>query len=197
MKHHLPNALTLTRILLAPVFLVLLFLGTFWGVLSALVVFIAAAVSDWLDGKMARHYSVASRLGMFLDPLADKVLVLGAFVALAVMLPDVVPWWAVVLIAVRDVLITGLRMIAESRDRPLRTIPMAKTKTGLQLGFVITALVLMTLERLPGFEPVAALASRVLHGPLMAAFLYLVVALTVYTGAHYLIRREPAPRPNS
>ena len=193
---YVPNALSISRIVLAPVFLALLMLETFWGMFFALAVFIVAAVSDWLDGQVARRYAVASRLGMFLDPLADKILVLGAFVALAWIVPTVVPWWAVVVIALRDVIVTTLRTIAEARDRPLRTIPMAKLKTGLQLGFVITTMVLLTLERWPWWPALRDVARAVLYSPVIWVFLGLVVVLTVYTGLYYLMHGEPSADPH-
>jgi hypothetical protein len=92
---HLPNALTIVRILLTPVLLWLLLIDTFWGYASGLGLFIVAAVSDYLDGMLAREYQVDSRLGQFLDPLADKILVLGTFAVLAYLMPRQVPWWGV------------------------------------------------------------------------------------------------------
>ena len=187
---HVPNALSASRILMVPLFLVLLFSGGFGSRLGALIVFVVAALSDWLDGRVARRYEVKSRLGMFLDPLADKVLVLGAFVALAVLLPDLVPWWAVALITIRDVAITGLRIWAEHREAPLRTVPLAKTKTAVQLTFIILTLVLWMLVKLPGVPFVRSLATDLLHGPILFAFLLFVVILTTYTGIVYFMRRE-------
>lgn len=187
---HVPNALTVARIILAPLFLVLLFMGSFEARIGALVVFVVAALSDWADGRVARRYGVRSRLGTFLDPLADKVLVIGAFVALTLLLPDVVPWWAVAIIATRDLLITGLRLWAESRHQPLTTAPLAKTKTGLQLAFVITLLVFYALAKLPILNGVSELSDTLLHGPLMFVFLLVVVGLTAYTGFLYFWRRE-------
>ncbi len=187
---HIPNALSASRILMVPLFLALLFSGGFGARLGALVVFVIAALSDWLDGRVARRYEVKSRLGMFLDPLADKVLVLGAFIALAVLLPDLVPWWAVALITVRDVAITGLRVWAEHREAPLRTVPLAKTKTGVQLTFVILTLILWALMKLPGVPLARSIASDLLHGPILFAFLIFVVLLTTYTGIVYFVRRE-------
>ncbi len=189
---YLPNAISLARILLVPVFLVLLFWGTFQSQLAALVVFSVAAISDWLDGRVARHYNVKSRSGRFLDPLADKVLVLGTFIALPFLLPGVVPWWAVAVIAVRDLAITGLRLWAEKRNEPLRTVRMAKTKTAIQLVFLVTTLVLLVASKLPGVEPIRQVASWLLYGPALFIFLLVVVILTAYTGIAYFFNREIA-----
>src|SRR5687768_7418585 len=84
---HLPNALTLSRIAVTPLCLWGLATGDFAGQLAGTVLFILAAISDYWDGRLARAYDVRSRLGQFLDPLADKVLVLGAFVVLLLTAP--------------------------------------------------------------------------------------------------------------
>jgi CDP-diacylglycerol--glycerol-3-phosphate 3-phosphatidyltransferase len=181
---HLPNALTIARIALTPVLLVLLLGGTFTGQLVALGLFVAAAISDYLDGKLARSFRARSRLGQFLDPFADKVLVLGTFVCLAILLPEQVPWWAVGIIAARDLLVTGLRTWAEARGRSLRTLPLAKTKTTVQLVFLIGMLLLLVLRRLPG--SVGYYAEQILEGPLPLWLLVGLVALTVLTGLWYV-----------
>ncbi|MEX1055160.1 MAG: CDP-alcohol phosphatidyltransferase family protein, partial [Rhodothermales bacterium] len=105
---NVPNTLTITRIALTPVMLVFLMSNTLWGLTAALSLFVIGAISDWLDGKIARSYEVRSRLGQFLDPFADKVLVLGTFVCVAILVPQVIPWWAVAVIALRDAAVTGL-----------------------------------------------------------------------------------------
>ncbi len=188
---NVPNALTISRIVLTPILLVLLFSGTLLGQVGALVLFILAALSDYLDGKLARSYGVRSRLGQFLDPFADKVLVLGTFIALSVMLPALVPWWAVALIALRDVAVTGLRMWVEAQGRTLRTIPMAKAKTSLQLVFLIGMLVLLAAQRLPG--RLAELADGVLASAIPFVVLMVVVVVTVFTGVWYLLHQEYVP----
>jgi len=182
------NAITIGRIVLTPVVLVLLSWDTLEGQGGALALFIVAAVSDYVDGKVARAFGVRSRLGQFLDPFADKVLVLGTFAALAFLIPQIVPWWAVALIALRDVVITGMRLWAESKGRTLRTIPMAKTKTTLQLVFLIGVLVLLTARHLPGV--IAEVAAWVLQSVIPFILLMVVVALTVFTGLWYLFNQE-------
>lgn len=185
---HVPNALTITRILLTPVMLVLLLSNTLVGQAWAFVLFVIAAVSDYLDGKIARSYKVRSRLGQFLDPLADKVLVLGTFTALAYLIPEVIPWWAVVLIASRDALVTLLRTWAESRGRSIRTLGIAKTKTLVQLIFLIIILLLLALSKAPG--AVGRMAISLLSSPVPFILLLGVVFFTVITGLVYLFRQE-------
>lgn len=182
--HYLPNALTIARIALTPVLLVLLLSRTFTGELTALGLFLAAALSDYLDGKLARSFRARSRLGQFLDPFADKVLVLGTFVCLATLLPQQVPWWAVGIIAVRDFWVTGLRTWAEAKGQSLRTLPLAKTKTTVQLVFLIGMLLLLVLRRLPGAA--GQYARQILEGPVPLLLLIGLVAITVLTGLRYV-----------
>ena len=185
---YVPNALTIGRIVVTPILLALLFWDTLAGQGGALVLFILAAISDYFDGKLARSLGAHSRLGQFLDPMADKVLVLGTFTALAFLIPQVVPWWAVALIALRDVIVTALRMWAESKGRTLRTIPMAKTKTTLQLVFLIGILVMLTARHLPGI--LAEIAVWVLQSVIPFILLMAVVTLTLYTGLWYLFNKD-------
>jgi CDP-diacylglycerol--glycerol-3-phosphate 3-phosphatidyltransferase len=187
---HVPNALTIVRILLTPVLLWLLLTETFWGYASALGLFIIAAVSDYLDGMLAREFKVGSRLGQFLDPLADKVLVLGTFAVLAYLMPRQVPWWGVVLIALRDVAVTALRSWAESRGRSLRTLPLAKMKTTFQLTFLIATLVFLTASRMRVPAYVAETATWILASPIIVIAFLIVVVFTVGTGVVYFVRQE-------
>lgn len=186
----LPNILTVARIVLTPVLLLLLLSGTFAGQSGALVLFVLAAISDYWDGHLARRYEAGSRLGQFLDPFADKVLVLGTFATLAFMLPTVVPWWAVALIAVRDIAVTLLRMWAESRGRTLRTLPMAKAKTALQLTFLIGILVMLVARHpyMPTF--LIEVAHWVLSSLIPFILLMTLVAVTLYTGIWYFVNQE-------
>jgi CDP-diacylglycerol--glycerol-3-phosphate 3-phosphatidyltransferase len=185
---NVPNALTITRIALTPVMLVFLMSNTLLGLTAALSLFVVGAISDYLDGKIARSYEVRSRLGQFLDPFADKVLVLGTFVAVAILVPQVVPWWAVAVIALRDVAVTGLRSWAESRGRSIRTKNIARAKTLSQLLFLIYLLFVMVLAKVPG--GVSRGAQEVLYGPISYTIMLLVVAFTVFTGIVYLLKIE-------
>lgn len=184
---HLPNTLTIIRILITPVVLTLLFLPSSFAAKSwAFTLFVLASISDWLDGSLARRYSVGSRLGQFLDPLADKLLVIGTFVMLSIVSPWLVPWWAVTLIALRDVIVTGLRVVAERRGTPLKTSKGAKLKTAFQLTFLILVLLLMTLAELG--PAIAQPANLVLHSVYLQILLILTVAATVITGGAYFSR---------
>ncbi|MFK7848081.1 MAG: CDP-diacylglycerol--glycerol-3-phosphate 3-phosphatidyltransferase [Rhodothermales bacterium] len=182
---NVPNAITISRIVLTPVVLVLLFMDSFETRLGALVVFVIAAITDYYDGKLARSMKVGSRLGKFLDPLADKVLVLGTFIAFAVLIPEIVPWWSVALIAARDAFVTGLRTWYEAKGKSLRTMPLAKAKTTVQLVFLIGTLLLLTLSKMTG--QIQEIGLWVLNSSIPWWSMMIVVAFTLVTGFVYLL----------
>lgn len=183
----IPNAITAFRIVVTPLLIVCLFRETAWSHSLALVLFILGALSDFADGYVARALKMKSRLGRFLDPVADKVLVLGTFFALAWLYPQQVPWWAVGFIALRDVLVTALRMIAESGGRALRTMRIAKVKTALQLIFLGLFLLLLVLGHTSSTGP---LAGELLEGWFMYGFIILLVFVTSLTGILYFLPRS-------
>ena len=135
---YIPNLLSLTRIILTPVFVVLFWQPDAWLQLFAYVLFTLAALTDALDGYLARAYNVTSTWGSFLDPLADKILVTSGLVCLA--LKQLVPWYLIIIIVLRDGLVTWLKVRAQRRGLKLATTWLAKTKTvaqfvALYLGF--------------------------------------------------------------
>jgi CDP-diacylglycerol--glycerol-3-phosphate 3-phosphatidyltransferase len=204
---HLPNALTISRIAVTPLCLwALAQEGAFgWQLLGA-TLFILAAISDYWDGRLARHYDVRSRLGQFLDPLADKVLVLGGFVVLLLVDPlDAafaapagawLPWAAFGAIALRDVVVTALRSYFERQNRPLKTLSAARWKTAWQLTFLILLQLLLVVRYARGLDGAAGAVGRSVDGllasPFPLGFLLVTAAVTVYTGVLYVMNREPA-----
>lgn len=192
---HLPNALTIARMALSPAVFVFMWQRSLLGSILALTLFVIAAISDYWDGRFARMHQSGTRLGQFLDPLADKILVLGTFIMLAWLHGDLgfqgwglAPWWAVALIALRDVGVTALRSFVESRGHSLRTLPMAKWKTTLQLTFLISVLVFLMAAHLP--PPLSQIGLWMLNGPILFALLLVLVAVTVGTGLLYFVKPE-------
>lgn len=186
---YLPNVLTTFRILVTPVVLILLYGNALPGLAIALALFLLAAATDWLDGKIARKFEARSRLGQTLDPLADKALVLGVFVMLCVVAPDAAPWWGVALIGLRDAAVTWLRSHAPSADG--FTLPLAKRKTAVQIAYLAGILTLLTFEKLEGAA--GAWARDLLATPLPFAAFLLVAAFTLWTGWVYFARMRRAP----
>ena len=184
---NLPNFLTLLRIALTPLFLFLLFAESWYWKSLAVVVFGAASLTDFYDGRLARSNNQVTALGRFLDPLADKILVTSALIAFV--FDQMVNLWLVVPIVLRDILITGLRLYGLYRGRQLITSRFAKWKTALQLFSVVCLLFIIGLQevvgRFNGGEPflLDGMHFQLLANGLMVA----VLLLTVLSGFHYLL----------
>lgn len=128
---NVPNILTMGRVAIIPVVLWLLDRGTPKDCAWAAIVYSAAAITDLLDGYLARRMNVVSVLGKFLDPLADKLLVMASLVWMVPM--GRIPEWAVVLLLAREISITGLRGIASSEGVVIAAGGGGKSKTALQM----------------------------------------------------------------
>jgi len=128
---NLPNLLTLARIAAIPAIVILLLFDTRTTSFFAAAVFGAAAITDWLDGWLARKWQVVTVLGKFLDPLADKLIVMAALIML---IPHGrVPAWAVFLILAREMVVTGLRSIASAEGIVISASDLGKYKTIFQM----------------------------------------------------------------
>jgi CDP-diacylglycerol--glycerol-3-phosphate 3-phosphatidyltransferase len=183
---NLPNAITLSRLVLTAVFVAGASFASTAGHWIALVSFVIAAISDFLDGYLARKMGLVTPMGKLLDPLADKVLVCSAFVYLSAQ--GLCPVWVTVLILAREFLVTGLRQIAVEAGHVMAADRLGKWKTGLQLTFCITCLVWFAFEPIPSDNPLVRLF-RWLSSPegwLQPASLWLALALTLLSGWNYL-----------
>jgi CDP-diacylglycerol--glycerol-3-phosphate 3-phosphatidyltransferase len=170
---NLPNGITLLRIGLTPLLLLLpWYEGPTWSAIMGFG-FLAISLTDLLDGYLARLHGTESRLGMLLDPLADKLLVMTAFVMLVAV--DRIPAWAlplVILILGRELAVTGLRAMAGSEGIVVAASSLGKWKTGFQLAALTALLVHHPFIGLPSHE-------------LGLALLIIATALTVWSGWEY------------
>ncbi|MFA6321181.1 MAG: CDP-diacylglycerol--glycerol-3-phosphate 3-phosphatidyltransferase [Candidatus Omnitrophota bacterium] len=141
---NLPNKLTILRIVLTFVFMVFLYSQGVAAKILALVTFLAAALTDALDGYLAKKNNQVTDFGRLMDPIADKVLVLAAL--LAFVERGVVPAWMVVLIIFREVAVTGLRLLALSKGKVIQADGGGKHKTVWQLLTIIVILIFFVLK---------------------------------------------------
>jgi len=182
----IPNQLTALRILLVPVFVVLLLQADPWLKLFGVIVFAVASLTDIYDGYHARKYGVETRLGAFLDPLADKLLITAAFFLYYWM--GYLALWMVLLVVVRDVVVTALRVYAEYKNRPVVTSVEAKYKTVVQNVFVYVIMVLMLMKEAAfSGKGVAVIINHFLVSDNLYYIMLAVTAFTVYTGVSYLV----------
>lgn len=164
---NLANAFTMLRVALVGVFAWLLLVREPALPLVAGIVFAVAAATDSLDGYVARRFDLVTGVGQFLDPLADKLLIGTALVALGVV--ERIPWWAVAVILGRELAVSGLRIALARRGRALPASPLGKAKTVSQIAAVVL------LTALPRGDVVAL------------AFLVLAIVLTVWSGGRYFV----------
>lgn len=180
----LPNILSTIRIILAPIFLLLYVQDeVVWRALSV-GIFAVAVVTDFFDGYIARLYGAQTRYGVFLDPLADKFLTFAGFICLPFIDASQFPWWAVGVIVFRDILVTGMRILADYRNITMDTRLTAKAKTMGQMLFLYTVLlvgVFVETDVWLSIYSIELLESGILEWLMMA-----VVILTAYSGLEYL-----------
>ncbi len=114
---NLPNRLTVARLIMVPLFVLLMVFDDFFAYLAANIVFLIASLTDYFDGKIARERNLVTNFGKLMDPLADKVLIAAAFVMLMGVPVLNIPPWAIVAILAREFLVTGARSMAANANR--------------------------------------------------------------------------------
>lgn len=170
---NLPNILTFTRILLVPVLVVVLLTKFDGREFVGLALFLLAALTDLLDGFIARRTKQVTRLGQLLDPAADKILVCGAFISLVELDPAVTPAWMVVVIMAREFAVSALRSVAAAERHVIAAGWSGKVKTGAQ---IVAISLLIIYNRLGEFSHLAPLS------------LWVAMLMTVYSGVDYFLR---------
>lgn len=145
-KMNLPNKLTLLRMVLVPIFIIFMALPTkwIWPVYVALAIFVIAAITDQLDGHIARKHNLITKFGKIMDPLADKLLVAAGFIMLVGL--GVIPAWVVAVIIVRDFFVNGLRMFGADKEKDLAAGISGKVKTAFQLIAIPLAILGLALN---------------------------------------------------
>lgn len=168
---NLANKLTIFRIILVPVFMFFLLLDINYGQYIAGIIFVVAALTDMLDGHIARSRNLITTFGKFMDPLADKLLVSAALISLVEL--DKVPAWIVVIIIAREFAITGLRVLAASGGITIAASWWGKVKTITQM----IAIVLILFNNYPFI---------IFNIPLDKITIYLATIFTVISGIDYI-----------
>jgi phosphatidylglycerophosphate synthase len=210
MQKHVPNLITGSRLVLAAAFFTLLSFYQYqgkgapfsWLLLAAFVIYVAALVSDWLDGYLARKWKVEGAFGRVVDPFADKILVLGTFIFFAgknFIIPEfaedphsnrlwvktitgVAPWMVVVMLS-RELLVTSLRGLAESGGQSFGAVWAGKFKMGFQSACVLIVLTYVTFRpwlfhEYPTVDKLAAIVRDI--------SIWGTVVITVYSGLSYV-----------
>jgi CDP-diacylglycerol---glycerol-3-phosphate 3-phosphatidyltransferase len=186
---NLPNKITISRILLIPLFLIIMLVPFNWGEMTFLgatlpvtdflgaLIFIFAASTDWVDGYYARKYDLVTNLGKFLDPLADKLLVSAALIVLVEM--NFAASWIVIIIISREFAVTGLRLVLAGSGEVVAANMLGKIKTWAQI-VAISALLLHNMI----FE--------MIHIPFDQIALWVALVFTVWSGWDYFAKNSEA-----
>lgn len=209
---NLPNWLTVSRIIATPLIAALPFVPSANARLGAFLLFLAAAISDWFDGFLARTRKQETNLGRMLDPLADKLLLVGTFVPMYFLahqfpfmtpLGDVkLPWWVVAIVLGREVTMTWFRQFASRRGVVIAAIWPAKWKTGIQLvwqGAAYFWFWLATLAATRHWTPDRWHRTSLFVGTVSTVMMIVAVSLTLYSlyvymrDYGYLLRTRPIP----
>ena len=143
-KITISNVLTVLRIIFIPYFIIFLFSNYKYGKLIALLVFIVASLTDLYDGKLARQRGEVTEFGKFMDPLADKLLVLSAFFSFVQL--DLVPFWMVLIIFSRELIITSMRLVGAQKGTVIAAEQAGKHKTAWHIATIITILVIIAFQ---------------------------------------------------
>ncbi len=169
MKMNTANKLTMLRVVMIPLYLVMWRLDFGWNNYAALAVFVLASLTDLADGKIARSRGLVTDFGKFMDPLADKVLVMTAMVCFCAM--GRFPAWALVVVIFREFAVSGLRLIAVEGGRVIAAGWSGKVKTAATM--VCLCLIHVDIPPVVGMLAV-----------------WVIVITTVYSGAEYFIRNK-------
>lgn len=166
----LPNLITVGRLLLVPLIISLIADGSFG---TAFIVFVLAGISDGVDGFIARQFNLRSRLGTYLDPIADKVLLVSVYLSLTFI--DEIAGWLTVMVVSRDIFIIGGVMLAWVLDRPIEVKPLIISKINTAGQIILAALALANLAFDAGL------------GSVTDVLVWLVGVLTVASAGAYLV----------
>ena len=172
---NLANKITLLRIFMIPVFLVFMLAEFPYHMEAALAVFVLASLTDKLDGHLARKYNMITDFGKFMDPLADKLLVTGAFLVL-IQLGRIESWIVFVILA-REFAVTGLRSLAAAQDVIIAASNYGKMKTVIQ----IVAIIILLLDNYP---------FSIFNFPMDTVAVYAALIITILSGVDYFIKNK-------
>lgn len=188
MRMTLPNQLSLLRIFLTPVFVFLFFLDTKGYHIAAFAVFTLASATDWYDGYIARKTGEITIDGQFLDPLADKILVSSGLVCFSVF--GYIPAWVVLVIVVRDLLMTAMRSYAIYHGNAIKTNFFAKAKTSSQCVLIYLYFIFHLLTWPEPYESWSGALQRIRDLNVLPVLLYTITIVTVTSLVIYVFENK-------
>ena len=177
---NLPNKLTLLRVCMIPFFVVFARMNAFWAQCVAVAIYGLACLTDLFDGRIARSRNLVTNFGKFMDPIADKLLVMSALVVLTAQgrMPD----WVCILMLAREFLVSGFRLVAVENGVVIAAGPLGKLKTVFQMAATIALMLLVPVDGFALLGQAGVVVANVL--------MYIALALTVVSGADYILRNR-------
>ena len=177
---NLPNKLTILRICLIPFFVLCVKMPSTGMQIAAVAIYVSAGATDALDGRIARSRNLITDFGKFMDPIADKLLVMSALIVLTAQgrMPD----WVCIVMLAREFLVSGFRLVAVENGVVIAAGPLGKLKTVFQMLATLALMLLAPAEGAPILGPGGVVFANVL--------MYIALALTVVSGADYLWRNR-------
>ncbi len=187
------NRLTLSRLVLTVLFVASLNSSWQYARTAALLLFLVAGITDFVDGEVARRYGIITNFGKLMDPLVDKIMMAAAFISLVPL--KAVPAWAATTVVARDFLITGLRLMATAKGQVLPAEKLGKQKTSWQIITVIFFLALLSIAELHYTSETTTWWLRAWDqaGPVLV---WITVVLTVYSGLGFTWRHRELIAPD-
>jgi len=187
------NRITLSRLALTVVFVVALNSSWQYARTTALVIFLIAGLTDFIDGEIARRYGVITNFGKLMDPLVDKIMMAAAFISLVPL--KAIPAWAATTVVARDFLITGFRLMASAKGRILPAERLGKQKTSWQIITIIFFLALLSMSELryANEKSIWWVRAWTEAGPVLV---WITVALTIYSALGFTWRNRELISPN-
>lgn len=178
---NLPNKLSMLRICMIPLFVAFAIMGAFWAQLLAVIIYIIACITDALDGHIARSQGLVTNFGKFMDPIADKLLVMSALIILVSQRR--MPAWVCILMLAREFLISGFRLVAAETGKVIAAGKLGKLKTIFQMVSTIALLLLVPVNgSIAIFGNFGIIVSNIL--------MYIALVLTVVSGVDYILRNR-------
>ena len=191
---NLPNKITIARILLVPIMMLMPYIGitakTSFGLpivnIIILIIFLEASFTDYLDGHIARKRNIVTNFGKFLDPIADKLLVLAALVMLVE--ARIIPGWIPIIIAAREFMVSAIRMLVATEGKVIAASKLGKIKTVTQM--VAISLAFLDTNYFMSFVCGALTGFALILNILMSAAMVLAVIATIWSGVDYFMKSK-------
>lgn len=191
---NLPNKITIARILLVPIMMLMPYIGitakTSFGLpivnIIILIIFLVASFTDYLDGHIARRRNIVTNFGKFLDPIADKLLVLAALVMLVE--AGIIPGWIPIIIAAREFMVSAIRMLVATEGKVIAASKLGKIKTVTQM--VAISLAFLDTNYFMSFVCGGLTGFALILNILMSVAMILAVIATIWSGVDYFMKSK-------